>query len=223
MSVIITTNEPMMIKKLFLDRVETPMNFDMLLYTRKGKLPIERKKAPGDLLASVTDGRLGREIQAMRQESQFYVVLLHGVIRYHRDGTVVMYGNKGRGWTKKGVRNLLRSLQLVEGCFIEQADNDRELVKVVDELQTYFDNWDKHLSLKTRPNLQTNWLIPNRMEKVIYFYSGLPGISAIRAKALAERFVSPLDLYKASIEDIMSLSGIGKGIANAIYTFLREG
>ena len=222
-SIVITTNEPREIKNLFGEQaLESPMGFDMLLYTSKTPLPIERKKVPGDLLASVTDGRLAREISAMREVSQFFVVLLHGTIIYRKDDSVYMYGNKGRNWTKKGVRNLLRTLQFVEGAYIEYASTDEELVQVVNELQEYFDR-QYHLSFRLRPSFQTNWIMPTRQEKVIYFFQGLPGISAIRAKSLSEKFPSPLNLYQASVDDITQISGLGNVLATRIYNFLREG
>ena len=221
--IIITSTEPKEIKELFgKDMIEDVMGFDMMLLTNRGKLPMERKKVPGDLLSSVTDGRLKRELDAMRVVSPFNIILLHGTFSYRKDDSVVMYGNKGRNWTKRGVRNLLRTLQYVEGCYIEQAETDEELVQVVHELQDYFDK-DLHLSFKTRCGIQTDWLIPSKQEKIMYFYQGLPEVKAIRAKALSERFPSPLDLYQASIEQLMEVSGIGKKLATGIYEFLRSG
>jgi len=225
MTFVITTNEPRKIKDLFGDMcIEVPMNFDFKLFTNSGSVGIERKKVPGDLLSSITDGRLTREVQAMREETQFQIVLLHDAMPYHKDGTVNMRGNKGSNWTKKGVRNLLRTLEYVEGVYIEQADDDEELVQVVIELQEYFDMLkSKHLSFKFRPGLQSSWLMPLRQEKVMYFYQGLPSISAVRAKSLASKFPSPLQLYQASTEDIQQIPGFGSRLADKIYNFLREG
>ena len=220
-NLIITTNEPKEIIDLFPGSMTMPMDFDMLIKTTLGTVPIERKKVPGDLLASVSDGRLLRELIAMRGISQYYIVLLHGNIIYRRDGSVHMLGNKGRNWTKKGVRNLLRSLQFCEGAFLEYAETDEELIQVIKELQEYFNQ--QHLSLRHRPSIQSNWILPTRREKVMYFFQGLPGISTIRARALEERFPSPLNLYQATIEEIDDIPKFGKELATRIYNFLREG
>lgn len=221
MTIVITTNEPAEIKKLFGDlAIESPLGFDFLLYTQRGKIPIERK-TPSDLIASISDGRLARELRAMREESRFYIVLLHGRFTYNKDDELVMRGH-GRKWTKKGVRNLLRTIELVEGAKLEYAETDEELVKVVQELQEYFDK-THHLSLKIRAGLETNWLVPTREEKVRHFYQGLPSISAIRARTLAKVFASPLDLFGASIDDLMKLPGFGRNLATGVYDFLREG
>lgn len=197
------------------------MGFDMQLFTEAGAIGIERKKAPSDLLTSVGDGRLNREILAMREVTRIQILLLHGKIRYHKDGKLRVWGRRPYwNWTKRGVTNLLRTVRYVEGVYIEQADNDRELVQVVHDLQVYFDQKD-HLSLKSRSGIETNWMVPTRDERIIYFYSGLPGIATIGAKKLYDIFPAPLQLYEASLEDLMRVSGIGKIMATGIYNFLR--
>ena len=225
-AVVITTNEPKRIRNLFSDKVEIPMGFDMMLYTESGPIGIERKHVPDDFLGSVQDGRLNREIQAMRQETQVQIVLLHGRMYFDRSGALRTWRrrpqryNQGKPWTRKGITNLKRTLQYVEGVYIEEAVNNADLVQVVSDLQTYFDQ-KYHLSIKSRPKIETNWLVPTKGERVVYFYSGLPGIATIGAKKFYEHFPCPLDLFGASIEQIMEIRGIGKSTATAIYNFLR--
>ena len=221
MTVLITTNEPKAIRELFVDRIETPLPFDMKLYTEAGTVGGERKRVPGDLLSSVADGRFAREILAMREECQFMVIFLHGVIRFYRDDVVRMGSRRrGRQWTRKGIRNLYRTLQWVEGCYLEYPANNTELVEVVEELQKYLDTTD-HFSLKGRPGMKTDWVVSTYEERVRYFYDGLPGIGIISAKSLCSRFPSPLDLYQASVEEIMEVRGFGKPSALQVYNFLR--
>ena len=218
---LLTTNEPHKIKELFKDMsVETPMDFDMLLYTRHGTVGIERKDVPGDLIASVTDGRLQKELLVMREQTDFQVILFHGRFVF-RQGLLVTPGSRvGRSWTERGIRNLKRTLEHVEGLYIEQAETDDELVERVKEIQTYFDELH-HLSLKKRPQLESNWYVTTRQEKVRYFYAGLPGISTIRAKALEGKYPNPIDIYAVTVEDLMSIEGIGEKTATNIYNFLR--
>ena len=220
MTVLITTNEPKKIRELFQDRVEVPMDFDMVLYTEAGKIGIERKQCPGDLLSSVSDGRLNREILAMREECNISVILLQGNIRYNKNGTVKLGKRTSYHWTDKGIKNLFRTIQYVEGCYLESARNSVELVQVVNDLQEYFDKKD-HTSLKSRTRIQTNWLVPSKDERVVYFYSGLPGLGITGARKLYERFSTPLLLYQASIEEIRQIRGMGKTMAESIYKFLR--
>lgn len=221
MTVVITSNEPKRIRDLFHDKLEMPMGFDMMLFTNAGTLGIERKKVPMDLLNSVTDGRLNREILAMREETQIQILLLHGRMNFYSNGMLKLWGRRpNRNWTKRGVANLLRTVQYIEGIYVEWADTNRELVQTVHDLQTYFDKKD-HLSLKSRPRVETNWIVPTRGERVIHFYDGLPGVAAIGAKKLYDKYPSPIQLYEATVEDLMQVSGIGKVMANSIHNFLR--
>lgn len=220
MTIVITTNEPREIRDLFEDKVEQLMDFDILLYTRKCCVTIERKQIPGDFLSSIQDGRLARELRAMKDISSIRIVLLHGKFIFRKDGELAAYGHQQ--WTKKGIRNLLRTLQYVEGVFIEQAETDDELVEVVNELQDYFDK-DKHTSMRTRPVIDTDWLVPSRDERVQYFYQGIPHIGATKARKLVEHFPNPIDLYPATVADIQKIPGFGKTLANSVYNFLRTG
>ncbi len=219
MSVIaVTTNEPRSIKVLFPDAIETPLRYDMSIYAELGIAGIERKKIPSDLLASIEDGRLRRELIAMREECDFSILLLHGKFRFKDD--ILYDGKHPTRWNRKGIRNMLRTLEWVEGCFIEYAVDNIELVDTVHELAEYLDD-KSHFSLKGRPGIQKIWAVPTKLEKIVHFYDGLPGIAAVRARALALRFPDPLQLYEASVDDISSIRGFGKSAAIEIHNFLR--
>ena len=220
MTVIITTNEPKDIRQLFSDKIETPLGFDFMLYTENGVVGLERKKVPGDLISSIEDGRLGREILAMRDECQIMVILLHGTMRFNPNGTLRLGRRTSYRWTDKGIRNIKRTLEFVEGCYIEYARNNIELVAVVNELQDYLDD-DTHLSMKGRTPLRSDWIKSTYYERVRYFYDGLPGVAVVGAKKLADRFPTPLELYSASIEEIMEIPRMGKSLSTGIYNFLR--
>ena len=220
MTPLITTNEPRKIRELFVDRIEVPMNFDMKLYCNLATVGIERKKIPGDLISSIEDGRLGREILAMREECQVMIVLYHGVMRFNKNGTLRLGRRTSYRWTEKGLRNIRRTLEFVEGCHIEYAKNNYELVKVVSELQEYLDE-KEHLSTKGRSPIKSDWIKPIYYEKVRYFYDGIPGVAVVGAKKLADKFPSPMQLYSASVEEIMEIPRVGRAMATGIYNFLR--
>ena len=194
------------------------MGFDILLVTNTAEIPIERKKIPSDLLSSITDGRLDREISAMRQASDIQVILLHGKFVYKNDGTLRMRG-KSR-WTRKGVRNLIRTLKFIEGVYIEWADSLEDLVAVVYEMEEYF-NKSTHQSLHTRAGLGAYRQTTPYSERVKYFYQGLPSIKVSRARALHSMFPTPMSLYQADISDISDIHGFSTVSATRIYNFLR--
>jgi ERCC4-type nuclease len=220
----INPNEPRSVKNLFGETaIEEPMPYDMQLCTKRGMIPIERKEIPSDFLASVLDGRLSRQIVSMREASPIYVLLLHGEFIFGRDGSLSLnHGNQKSNWTRKAIRNLKRTIQYVEGAFIEEAHDDNELVEVVTTLQEYFDA-AHHFSMKSRPSIESDWFIPQRDDRILNFYQGLPGVSVIRARTLFKSYPRPLDLFRAELEDLETIDGFGKKMANRIYMFLRTG
>jgi len=220
MSILITTNEPKRVRELFQDRVEVPMNFDMVLYTEAGKIGIERKQCPGDLLSSVSDGRLNREILAMREECDISVILLQGNIRYNKNGTVRLGKRTSYHWTDKGIKNLFRTIQYVEGCYLESARNSAELVQVVNDLQEYFDK-PTHNSLHIRRGIRSDWIKSTQQEKIIYWIQGLPGVGIFTAKKIYEKFPAPLLLFQATPDDIDDIPRVGRAMATSIYEFLH--
>jgi ERCC4-type nuclease len=204
------------------------MGYDFLLLTNRGSFPIERKAIPGDLIASVQDGRLQREFISMRETNpNLYLILLHGEFKF-KGQDLIMPSKKQRIWTKKGIRNLMRSLQLMEGAVVERAKNDEELVEIINEWQKYLDE-DTHRSIRVRPRIDTDGFSPIRVERIRYFYAGLPSssedkircIGMEKAKTLQRAFPNPIDLYKTSIEDIAKVEGFGKKLSEGIYNFLR--
>ena len=182
-------------------------------------MPAERKLFPEDLLASVRDGRLARECAAMRQASPYRVVIVERQGSYTIDNHLRIKGRPS-DWTKAGVRNLLGSIRYVEGCDIEFSDDILDTIEVLKEIQRYFDE-EKHLSLRIRSKFESNWVIPIYEERLTHFYQGLPGISIILARKLAEKFPNPMSLFSASVEDIDTITLFGRKRAERIMNFLH--
>lgn len=193
---------------------------DFLLSTNRGLVGIQRKKFPGDFLASIQDGRLVKELAQLR-ELEFRIILLEGKPRYTKDG-VLLNGRRHSAYTRTGFRNLCRSLQYVEGCYIEWSSNIPDTIAVLKELQGYFDK-GLHASLHARHRFESKLFVPSRQERLQFFYQGLPAISVVRSIKLSEVYESPIDLFNAEISDLSKIHGIGKNIATGIYNFIRKG
>ncbi len=221
MTILIDSNEPKKVKDAFGENaIDTPLEgFDFKLYTGCGIVAIERKKVPGDFISSLADGRLYKQILAMRDSSDIQILLLEGKFRYGGDG-ILFQGRRKSRWNRKGINNLLRSIKWVEGVDIEQSSNISDTVTTVLQIQEYFDK-QNHTSLKSRPRIQTNWIVPSYGERIIHFYNGLPGVGINGAKKIYDKFPSPIQLYSASVEEIMEIPRVGRAMATGIYNFLR--
>ena len=220
MLVIVSSNEKSRVEGELGDSAffDGELPFDFQLCTKRGIIAIERKKFPSDLITSVNDGRLARECAAMREIGTFRVVIFEGKPRYTIDDKLRV-GAKVSNWSRSRIRNLRRSIRYVEACDIEDTTDIKDTIKCVRELQAYFDN-PKHLSIRIRPNIETSWFRPTYEERLVYFYQGLPGVSIMRSRALAENFVNPMKLFKAASEDIMKIRGFSKVLSENISNFL---
>jgi len=227
MSVFISSNERKRVKDAFGSHaVVCPIEgFDIALYTNRGLVAIERKGIAKDFIASITDGRLSKQIVAMREASAYPILMLGpGRFSFGDDGRLRI-GKRSMRWTRTSIHNLLRTIQWVECVMIEPPigflRNYKDLVQTVLSIQTFFDK-DRHLSMKGRPSIDKEWgVVATREERLRYFYMGLPFISTTRAKKLMNRYPNPEDLFVASIDDIRKIPKFGSTIANGIYGFLH--
>ena len=199
--------------------IKLELPFDFQLYTERGIVTAERKKFPGDFIASVSDGRLARECAAMREIGDYRIVISEGRPKY-KNGKL-MSGRKVLDWNKQAIRNLYRSIRYVEACDVEFSDNIQDTVTILLELQQYFDK-KRHFSIRNRLGLSSAWPYSTYHEKFIYWIQGCgAGIKASRAERIAGAFHNPMELFNASVKDIMQVSGIGSKMAESIYNFLR--
>lgn len=222
MQFLVSSNEWPRVKHILKDEgLSVNINFDFQMFTNSGVVAAERKRTPGDLLASVTDGRLAKECLAMREEADFRFLISEGRIKYTEDGHVVD-GKYPSHWTRTGIRNLFRSIRFVEEVDIEFSLNIPDTVQVLRELQGYFDN-TSHGSFRARPSIKSDWPVATYEEMYIYWIQGLPGISRIRAISIASRFGSPGELFAAAFEEWMNIPRFGKKTVGPIYQFLHGG
>lgn len=210
--------------KLALGGLYVPDNlpFDFKLITNRGIVAVERKKFPFDLFASLRDGRLARECAAMREAADFRFIILEGKMHINREtGYIRLSKHKDTRFTRRGFRNLLRSIRYVEGCDIEWSSNTAGTVDILTEIQSYFDE-ENHFAIRVLPKLETDFYSPTYEEQLVGWLQRCgTDVGIIRARELAKVFHTPTDLFCADVNDISSIKGIGKKTAAKIYDFLH--
>ena len=158
-TVLVSSNERQEIKDTLGDNgLETVIPYDFQVYTIRGLLAIERKLFPSDFLASLKDGRMAKECAAMR-EAAFRVLICEDEPNwtYTTDGHLKQGRQPVSRWTKTAIRNMMRSIRYAEGVDIEVTDSVKDTIATILELRDYF-NAKSHLSLRSRPNLETSYL-----------------------------------------------------------------
>ena len=225
-TILVSANERAEVRQALDDLgMPTDLPFDFQLFTERGSVVAERKVIPDDLISSISDGRLARECAAMREASEYRVVILEGHFRYTSDGGLRI-GNRPTRWSKKAVRNIIRSIRYVEGCDIEYSDDILDTVEVLKELQFYFDK-KEHLSMRVRPKFESDWLIPTYEERFIYWLQGFrPRIGIVHSRAIAKVFHNPMEVGQAYadgtlVEKLISVPGIGNTLAKGFIEFWK--
>jgi ERCC4-type nuclease len=202
--------------------VPTELPFDYQLITNRGVVAIERKKFPIDFFASVNDGRMAKECAAMRGVAEFRFIIAEGKLHLNRKtGMIRLSRKRDSHFTIPGLHNLVRSLKYVEGCDVEWSRNPDDTVKLLSEIQAYFDE-DNHFSMRTLPRIAVDMYFPTYEEQLVGWLQRCGSdIGIIKARELAKVFKSPTDMFCAGVEDLVKVPGIGSKTAEKIYTFLH--
>lgn len=173
---------------------------------------IQRKELK-DLLASVRDGRIAREIAQMRQLA-YKALIVEGRQMFSSDG-VLLLRHESERWTQESLWALSMSIQ-AEGLAVFQTQDTQATARCVATVVSY-SNKPTHRALRTRPKApkdrwgdRTNaqwgaWVLqawdgvgPDVAAAIVAFFAGLPlrwtvteaqlrevpGVGKLRAKRL---------------------------------------
>jgi len=139
----------------------------------KGRLAIQRKTFPDDLLASLEDGRLAREM-ALLSRTECPVLVIEGQPQWTADGHLM--APWASRWTQAQLRNLLRSVWWVHGVAVEYTSNIEDTAKAVLEIESWFRK-EVHRSLLSRPKRvsRDSWGTSSRRDFALFLSSGPAG------------------------------------------------
>ena len=186
----------------------------------RGKLAVQRKAFPDDLLASLDDGRLARELPLLAQ-AEYPVLIVEGKPMWTTDGHLMQSWNSR--WTRTQVRNLLRSVWRVHGVAVEHTDDINDTAAAVLELEAWFRK-DVHRSLLSRPKstAKDSWGLSNKRDFARYFLQGFNGIGASKAEAIFDHFGKIPLSWSVSLEEMMAVQGISGKLARSLFKAIEE-
>jgi len=171
-------------------------------------------KSVSDYLSSLESGRLNQELLNMTSAYECNVLIVYGFLKdalQHRKMKRTTY------------------FEYLAGCIVHRSSlNPEGAVSVVN-----FDTiYDAAVFLKTvhsiiaddrvdRLPTAKRFKIPDGMLKT-YTIKSIPGVGIERAKRLKKYFGNIKNLSNASVEQLMQVKGIGKGISKYVYKYLNE-
>ena len=168
-------------------------------YSIAGQLSFERKTAE-DLGRSIIDGRLFRQMSALRRRAKRPVLLVEGL--------QPLSSPSGVPW--HAVRGALVSVAVVFGVPILAADGPEESaeIMVIAARQMARTTSVAYVRPGYRPK---GW-----RRRALFILQGLPGVGPGRAAALLEAFGSVAAVMAANAESLARVDGIGMRVAESI-------
>lgn len=192
---------PLQIQRKVSSRCEI-YGVDFMWADEKGLHGAQRKTV-SDLLASVADGRLQRELGQMLQLTTRFLVL-EGTPHWSNEGIIM--GTYGSRWTVRQWTGLMASIG--QSCSLIGSDSIQQTSMTVDALYQWTAK-AKHTTLENRPGPQGAWGKPTNKEYQIHLVQGIPGVGAGVATKIVEKFGVPWK-WTVTVDDLMTIPGIGK-------------
>jgi ERCC4-type nuclease len=203
--VLVSSTEPRIVKTLGKSS-QVPERFgaDILMAIPGGMAAVQRKEI-SDLIASVHDGRLAKELAQMRS-LQFAVLIVEGRLKWSSEG-VLLGRDFGATWTRTAHRNLLMSVQM-QGVKVESTDDANDTVAAVLNLHDYLSK-PKHNSLLRRPGPTSVWGKVSSAEWQAHLLQGFEGVGCELAERIVKKFGRVPLSWDVDEETLMSVDGVG--------------
>lgn len=174
-----------------------------------------QRKAVFDLISSVKDGRLSKEVTQMKGLQQG-ILIVEGNVQWSLEGTMI--GNDYGTWTTAQHYGILASCQL-KGIWYFESRNQEHTVAIARQLMV----WSKkeaHNSLESRPFI-SQWGQSKDEGYLLFLLQGIPGMGVELARRVIAKYGNPLG-WKISKEDLMSIDGIGAKKAEKMWLALEK-
>jgi ERCC4-type nuclease len=179
-----------------------------------GAVGVQRKEL-SDLLQSIRDGRLGKELNQMKALGQG-VLLIEGKIQWTEAGMLLLARSS---WTKAQHLGLLWSIQS-RGYWIGFTETQVESMSYL----SLFGKWlekAQHRSLTTRPNVDRGmWGHADHRDWGIHFLQGFEGVGFDRAAAIYDYFGGVPLIWETTEQELVKIEGIGTKTAKNLILAL---
>lgn len=221
-AVMIDSSEPQWVKELKFDGAQTIVTSlehgDILASTLDAELLCIERKTPNDLLGSIKDKRVFKQVAGMRSLSPWSYLVITGVIDHTSTGMTVVEG-RTTGWNYDAVQGALLEIQDL-GVKILTCRSDEDFEATV-------------LRLAKRDRKSIKPIEPNKLPAILtpgeVLLTSLPGIGIEKAKQILAEFnnkpcdaLSWLTWHRWDLvgESGTSIPGISTGTKRAIRSAL---
>lgn len=186
-----------------------------LIFVARGRWFGVQRKEFSDLLASMTDGRIGQQVSMMQGLAGAMVVIEGlGSARWADDGRLI---DQYHTVTRDQIRSLLWSVRS-RGIWVDQTDNLADTIRLV----SAFEAWCKkpaHTSLDVRPGPVSMWGKADNRDWQLHFLQGLPGVGVELARRIVDTLGMPVG-WQVTRDELLSIDGLGPKKVDRIMAML---
>lgn len=189
---------------------------DFLLFSPVfGRVGVQRKTI-ADLVASVHDGRLEREISQLKVLDQS-IFLLEGTPQWTNES--ILLSQSPTKYSKAMHLGIIFSLQ-AEGSWILQPSSSQESIEFLSSLERWMKK-SRHGTLRRRSGPVSPWGTADSKDWQIHVMQGFPGVGYEKAKAIVESNGGlPLRLKEGVM--LQNAKGVGAKLERSIMEALGE-
>lgn len=190
---------------------------DFLILGHNHRVGVQRKQFPGDLLASLTDGRLYDQLPRLADLDRA-ILVIEGRGRWTEDGELI--GNQYQHFTIPQFYGLLFTIMFEFGIPSIWVGNMAQTIDVLNVLEAWAKK-TKHVALTHRPGpTKTSWGTATERHFAQHLLQGFPGIGPELAGRIVEKFEGVPLTWTHSIDELMEVDGLGKKKAEAMVKAL---
>jgi ERCC4-type nuclease len=168
-------------------------------------LIVERKTIK-DFAVSIIDGRLFKQMICVVNSHFMGVLILEGTIS---DAVEI-------GMTREAMQGALITVSLILGIPVLRSKDSSETAKLIYYIA-------RQIESMAKGDVQRHGYRPkNRRKRQLFILQGLPGVGPERADRLLKKFKSIEGVISANCDELQTVDGIGKSIAEKIKWAVSE-
>jgi ERCC4-type nuclease len=183
----------------------------------RGSLIGIQRKELSDLVASIRDGRLSKELLQMATSplSGKYL-LVEGTVRETNSGNLYL-GRRASNFSFDSFRGILLGIQ-AQNCHVIYSESVDDSVRRIKQLESF---WNKEHFGLSRPKPSGDWGKADTHEFQIHILTSFPGVGRKMAERILSHFNGIPIHWDCEEWQLTEIEGIGDKKAKSIYQCLR--
>ncbi len=182
----------------------TPMQLKVADYVLSERIGVERKEV-SDFLSSMMDGRLFKQVRALKQAYLSPILILEGEGLYTT-----------RNINRFSIDGSLASIVSDYGVTILRTSSPEDTAYLLMGMAK------RERSVGRNVGIRTGRAGTSTREQQRFIIEGLPNVSAVNARRLLEHFGTVRKVMAADMDDLLKVRGIGAKTAQAILNILER-